>query len=66
MLGLGLCSAGGVMAVEADSLFLSVGQLFQLGIENSLHIQADRLSELQAEEQSRTARMSRPRTSNLA
>lgn len=59
MLGLGLCSAGGVMAVEADSLFLSVGQLFQLGIENSLHIQADRLSELQAEEQSRTARTSR-------
>lgn len=57
MLGLGLCSAGGVMAVEADSLFLSVGQLFQLGIENSLHIQADRLSELQAEEQSRTSRL---------
>lgn len=59
MLGLGLCSAGGVMAVEADSLFLTLGQLFQLGIENSLHIQADRLSELQAEEQSRTARTSR-------
>lgn len=59
MLGLGLCSAGGVMAVEVDSLFLTVGQLFQLGIENSLHIQADRLSERQAEEQSRTARTSR-------
>ena len=59
MLGLGLCSAGGVMAVEPDSLFLTVGQLLQMGIENSLHIQADRLSELQAEEQSRTARTSR-------
>lgn len=44
------------LSAQTDSLFLTVRQLFDLGIENSLHIQADKLREQQAGEQSQTAR----------
>lgn len=44
---------------QSDSLLLTVDELFRLGMENELHLQADRISEQQATMQSRTARAAR-------
>lgn len=43
----------------ADSLFLTVDELFRLGVENSLRLQADALDEAMAYERGKTARTSR-------
>lgn len=43
----------------ADSLYLSIDELFRLGTENSLILQADILKESMANEESKTARSSR-------
>ena len=42
----------------ADSLFLTVDELFRLGVENSLRLQADALDEAMAYERGKTARTS--------
>lgn len=55
-IGLGASLSGGSLSAQTDSLFLTVGQLFELGMENSLPIQADKIRERQAKEQSQTAR----------
>lgn len=47
------------LASPADSLFLTIDELFRLGTENSLKIQADLVKESIAHEQSQTARTSR-------
>ena len=55
-IGLGAFLSYGPLSAQTDSLFLTVGQLFELGMENSLPIQADKIRERQAKEQSQTAR----------
>lgn len=55
-IGLGAFLSYGPLSAQTDSLFLTVGQLFELGMENSLPIQADKIRERQAKEQSLTAR----------
>lgn len=57
-----LCCLNGTvccLASPADSLFLTIDELFRLGTENSLKIQADLMKESIAHEQSQTARTSR-------
>ncbi len=54
-----LGSSAGCLASPADSLFLTIDELFRLGTENSLKIQADLMKESIAHEQSQTARTSR-------
>lgn len=57
-----LCCLNGTvccLASPADSLFLTIDELFRLGTENSLKIQADLVKESIAHEQSQTARTSR-------
>lgn len=54
-----LGSGTGCLASPADSLFLTIDELFRLGTENSLKIQADLMKESIAHEQSQTARTSR-------
>lgn len=44
---------------QSDSLLLTVDELFRLGMENELRLQADRIGEQQAAAQSRTARTAR-------
>lgn len=44
---------------QSDSLLLTVNELFRLGMENELRLQADRIGEQQAAAQSRTARTAR-------
>ena len=46
------------IASPADSLFLTVDELFRLGVENSLKLQADKVQESMAHEQGKTARTS--------
>ncbi len=46
-------------ALSADSMLLTVDELFRLGVDNSLKLQADALDEAMAHERSRTARASR-------
>lgn len=45
------------VCAQGDTLLLSVDDLFRLGMENDLHLQADRINELKALEQSKTVRM---------
>lgn len=54
-----LGNSAGCLASPADSLFLTIDELFRLGTENSLKIQADLMKESIAHEQSQTARTSR-------
>ncbi len=58
-IGIGIFLSCCPLFAQTDSLYLTVGQLLKLGIENSLHIQADRMLERQAEEQSQIARKNR-------
>lgn len=54
-----LGNSAGCLASPTDSLFLTIDELFRLGTENSLKIQADLMKESIAHEQSQTARTSR-------
>lgn len=51
--------AGGESGLPTDSMLLTVNELFRLGVDNSLRLQADALDEAMAHERSRTARASR-------
>ena len=51
--------AGRESGLPADSMLLTVNELFRLGTEHSLRLQADALDEAMAHERSRTARASR-------
>ena len=53
-----LMFAGQPAKAQTDSLFLSVDQLFERGVQHSLQLQADALKEAMAQERTRTARTS--------
>lgn len=53
-----LMFAGQPAKAQKDSLFLSVDQLFERGVQHSLQLQADALKEAMAQERTRTARTS--------
>ena len=53
-----LIFAGQSAKAQTDSLFLSVDQLFERGVQHSLQLQADALKEAMAQERTRTARTS--------
>ena len=53
-----LIIAGQPAKAQTDSLFLSVDQLFERGVQHSLQLQADALKEAMAQERTRTARTS--------
>ena len=53
-----LIFAGQPAKAQTDSLFLSVDQLFERGVQHSLQLQADALKEAMAQERTRTARTS--------
>lgn len=59
LLAIGLLLGGQYIQAQSDSLYLTVGQLFDYGIKNSLRIQADRLKEMQAGEAYQDARKNR-------
>ncbi len=46
-------------SIDEDSLYLSIGQLFDRGMEQNLQLAADRLKEQVADDRARTARASR-------
>ena len=46
-------------SIDEDSLYLSIGQLFDRGMEQNLQLAADRLKEQIADDRARTARASR-------
>lgn len=57
---IGLCSALPLKAsINKDSLYLSIDQLFDRGMEQNLQLAADRLKEQIADDRARTARASR-------
>ena len=53
-----LMFAGQPAKAQTDSLFLSVDQLFERGVQHSLQLQADALKEAMAQERTQTARTS--------
>lgn len=48
-----------LMHAQTDSLFLTVDQLFERGVQYSLQLQADAMKESMAQERTRTARTAR-------
>lgn len=46
-------------AAQTDSLFLTVDELFERGVEHSLQLQADAMKELMAQERTQTVRATR-------
>lgn len=54
-----LFSFSQLMNAQTDSLFLTVDQLFERGVQHSLQLQADAMKESMAQERTRTARTER-------